>query len=271
MVGGCRAWQFGDGWMAGERVQGEQGRGTTRREKCPLARECIKAEWPGAGSPSSGRLRDDLLRPGAWGRGWTRGSGPHKLTSKSTFSPSGILGAVSLKERERLMSGDPPGELAWPGAAVPAPRAGIWPRAPCSSSRDLRAHQMYNPLSPGGAWPLREGSTSSSPSVLPTSGLPRGSRKGTTLRVFLKQTQPVGARQEAGPPWPGMAPLTRAISGAPLPSPLLRTHRKGAGRPAVCWKETHPPLWRLGGPRRPSPSANAFQMEQRVKTTRAIF
>lgn len=61
------------------------------------------------GSPSSGCSRGcDLLRlslelkAGVLGRLCKPGS--RKLTSKSTFSPSGILGAVSLKKREGLMS-----------------------------------------------------------------------------------------------------------------------------------------------------------------------
>lgn len=47
-------------------------------------------------------------RLGVWG---DCKPGSHKLTSKSTFSPSGILGAVSLKKREGPMStgsGSPP-------------------------------------------------------------------------------------------------------------------------------------------------------------------
>lgn len=82
------------------------------------------------GSPSSGCSRGcDLLRlslkPEAGGLGRLCKPGSRELTSKSTFSPSGILGAVSLKKREWLMSmvsGSPPGDC-------------------CS-------YQMYSPLSP---------------------------------------------------------------------------------------------------------------------------
>lgn len=67
----------------------EQGERGLRLERFPLVREGTGAEEPE--EEVTPRAPPGARRLGVGGG----------LTSKSTFSPSGILGAVSLKERER--------------------------------------------------------------------------------------------------------------------------------------------------------------------------
>lgn len=163
----------------------ERGERGLRLERFPLVREGTGAEEPE--EEVTPRAPPGARRLGVGGG----------LTSKSTFSPSGILGAVSLKERERErpVSRDKRGPARTVGLAPGGPPAlppwhaaeGAWP--------ELGSHRTYAPLSPGRPDPFEKASASWRHSVLPDCGRRRGpfhsqlSRKGT-LSSLSKQMPP---------------------------------------------------------------------------------
>lgn len=160
-----------DGWMGGgggrKSIYSWRSFFWSRNE---LKQNCVEPGSLSSGCSRGGDLLRLSLQPGSWGlRGAGGSSGSRKLTSKSTFSPSGILGAVSLKKRERLMSGDEwgPHQDSWPGPTRPGPPAfqpGTWPRTHCLTFA-LITHITHCPQN---GLTLRGGFKH--PSVLPTSG-----------------------------------------------------------------------------------------------------